>query len=202
MSRSPVLKVRAAGSAGASSIHPHLLEKDRRHYQLIKRLNNEDVYLARYTHDKAEAKFALRRTNLENEDDLGFIENEIRVTRSLKHKNLLPFLASFVYRNQLWTVTPYCAFGSASDLSKPKGLQETEIGCITHDVLCALAYLHQVIARFLSSVLITLSFLNILAKPAVCILTTVANLPQDFNACFLRLFHFISCRFPDQMSFC
>jgi STE20-related kinase adapter protein alpha len=118
------------------------LESNPRFYECVKRFkSNEDLFISNYrpTGDK----FVLRRTNLEQMDRLDFIANENRLTRLLKHKNLLPFLCSFVNNNELWTITPFAEFGSVSLLSKPTGMPEMAIAFVVRDVLSALEYLHR-----------------------------------------------------------
>ena len=124
------------------SLESRSLESVENYYELIKKIElNEDLFVVK--HRPSGDSYALRRTNLESIDKLEFVVNEIKLTRLLKHKNLMPILCSFVSGLELWTITPLAHFGSASDLSKPYGLPELAIAFIVRDILSALDYLHR-----------------------------------------------------------
>ena len=111
-------------------------------YECVKQIQwHEDLFVAK--HKPTGERYALRKTNLEAIDKLEFVINDIKLTRLLKHKNLLPILCSFVNHCELWTLTPFASYGSARDLSKPYGLPELAIALIVRDVLLALVYLHK-----------------------------------------------------------
>lgn len=124
-----------------SSLNEYALETNYNSYRIENCLNNDDLYLAK--HIPSGYYFALRRTNLDKIDQLKFIINEIRVTKMLRHVNLLPFLASFVHQDDLYTITPLAEYGSISELSKPTGLSEAAISFVIKDVLDGLDYLHK-----------------------------------------------------------
>ena len=128
--------------SNSETIENQRLESFHHFYECDQRIqSNKDLFVAK--HRPTGISYALRRTNLEAIDKLEFVFNEIKLTRLLKHKNLLPILCSFVSGFELWTITPLAHFGSASDLSKPYGLPELAIAFIVRDVLSALVYLHK-----------------------------------------------------------
>ena len=104
--------------ARSDSLDNRRLESKADFYDLMTKIDsNEDLFVVKYrtTGDK----FALRRTNLEPLDRMEFVANETRLTRLLKHANLLPFLVSFVNENELWTLTPFAEYGSVTRLARP-----------------------------------------------------------------------------------
>jgi len=122
------------------SLNTNLLKCEAKYYQKIKQIKSPDIDLVKYT--RTDNKFALRRTKLEECEDFQFYQNEISLTNSLQHINLLSFLSSFVHKTELWTLMPFAELGSVSDLSTPNGLSEEAIAWIIKDVLSAVQYLH------------------------------------------------------------
>lgn len=124
----------------ANSMDPNLLSTEGHFYDCIKLINDDDIYLCKYS--PTGSLFAVRKTNLESVE-LELIREEVSVTRMLQHINLLPFLCCFVNKNQLWTVFPFAEYGCVSVLCQPTGLQELAIAFVIRDTLLALNYLHK-----------------------------------------------------------
>nr|KAG5707062.1 hypothetical protein BaRGS_011773 [Batillaria attramentaria] len=60
---------------------------------------------------------AIKRIDLENWDqEFGYIQHEIVLTKQLQHENLLPHFCSFIHQHELWTIMPAMGFGSCRDL--------------------------------------------------------------------------------------
>jgi len=89
-------------------------------------------------------RLAAKIVDLENSSD-SEIENlfkGIRFSNTVRQRNILPFLTTFVDQTDLWLLSPFCDGGTAGDACKPHGLEEPVIGVIVHDVVSALEYLH------------------------------------------------------------
>ncbi|KDD76752.1 protein kinase, partial [Helicosporidium sp. ATCC 50920] len=90
---------------------------------------------------------AIKLMDLENMNcSLDEIVREAQTMRSLNHPCLLPLLASFVHRENLWMVMPYVSGGSVLNIMRfayPDGLDEPVIATIMRDVLRGLEYLHR-----------------------------------------------------------
>ena len=90
---------------------------------------------------------AVKLLDLENMNcSLDEIVREAQTMRSLQHPNLLPLLASFVHKENLWMVMPYVSGGSVQNVMRfayADGLDEAVIATIMRDVLRALEYLHR-----------------------------------------------------------
>lgn len=104
----------------------------------------KDVFVKRCKESNALIAAKIISMDKKNDSELEHLNSGIRVTRMLKHKNLLPYLAVFVEVNDLWILSPFYDLGSASDLCKPTGIDdEICLAYLLRDVLMALEYLHQ-----------------------------------------------------------
>lgn len=77
---------------------------------------------------------------------LDLFQNEIILTRQLRHPNVVVINAAFVLDNNICVVSPLMAFGSCRDLLNrhfSEGLPELAIALILKDVLQALDYIHK-----------------------------------------------------------
>lgn len=140
-----LIERRAISSNNTTSIYQHLLECEANYYKQIQEYKSPDIYVVRRIQSRDSTTgplFALRRTKLDECEDLQFYENEIKLNNWLNHNNLLPFLSSFMRKNELWTIMPFAEFRSVADLSTPNGLSEEAIALIMSDVLNAVEYLH------------------------------------------------------------
>ena len=126
-----------------SSFDGDILPRRSINYERVKQLKKPDVYAVR--HRESGAVFTASVIDLErtNDDELDQIKCGVKVTRLLKHTNLLPFLSCFVDKNNLWIISPHFELGSASKISKPYGIEdEIMLAYIIRGVLTALDYLH------------------------------------------------------------
>ena len=65
---------------------------------------------------------------------------------SYHHPNLLPLLASFTTKDELWMIEPYVMHGSVLNIMKykyPNGLPEEDIKVVMLETLRGLHYLHK-----------------------------------------------------------
>ncbi|XP_034243145.1 STE20-related kinase adapter protein alpha isoform X2 [Thrips palmi] len=103
------------------------------------------VYLAVYL--PTNTPIALKKFNMDKaKDEMDNIQNEIILTRQLRHPNVVVINAAFVLDNYICVVSPLMAFGSCRDLLNrhfTEGLPELAIAFILKDVLLALDYIHK-----------------------------------------------------------
>ncbi|XP_074593605.1 ste20-like kinase [Brevipalpus obovatus] len=124
-----------------SSLSINLFKCDPSAYSVTKKIDDK-VHQGEYTTSKLIVAIKMYPLDELNDTEISNIKEGVRLTRLLRHENVLPYLACFLNDHLLWIVTPYCAHGSSSELSKPAGLSEKAISFIVRDVLNALEYIH------------------------------------------------------------
>lgn len=130
--------------------NPHRYTLDIRDYELINDIGAVDdisyLYLAKHT--PTGSLVALKYTDLALSPDFGLIDEVITTAHNisqLRHRNIVPYFASFVENERFWTVTLPLKAGSCKSLLKthcPNGFSETIVATILKYVLRAVAYLH------------------------------------------------------------
>lgn len=108
--------------------------------------NLTSVYLAR--HIPTGTLVAVRITDLErcSEEHLNALQNELVLSHSFRHPNIMSFWAVFTTGSWLWIISPFMAYSSASHLLRtyfPEGMSETLIGNILFGAISGLSYMHQ-----------------------------------------------------------
>ncbi|KAK3930243.1 STE20-related kinase adapter protein alpha [Frankliniella fusca] len=103
------------------------------------------VYLAIFK--PLDIPIALKKFNVDKaKDEMENIQNEIILTRQLRHPNVVTMNAAFVMESHICVVSPLMAFGSCRDLLNrhfSDGLPELAIAYILKDILYALDYIHK-----------------------------------------------------------
>ena len=102
------------------------------------------IHLVKKRKSDSDSLLVLKRYDLdaiqkaaEFEELANYATNEAVLMRQFKHRNLLPFLGSFVRGHEVITVTPWMKFGSVRDLLDThfkEGLPETAIAFLLRDV--------------------------------------------------------------------
>ncbi|GMM30922.1 hypothetical protein DAMA08_036670 [Martiniozyma asiatica (nom. inval.)] len=85
---------------------------------------------------------AIKQIDLENTDDLGEIQHEIRILSTCKHPNITQYFGSNLNGAKLQIIMEYMGAGSCSDLLIAGPFSEIVISYIMGQVLSALKYLH------------------------------------------------------------
>nr|XP_053656436.1 STE20-related kinase adapter protein alpha-like isoform X2 [Cherax quadricarinatus] len=110
--------------------------------------SNNHVALKIYELDKCEDEFELIQVAtvlLYLQHFMRQNNHEIRMVKQLRHRNIIQYLASFTYSQQLWIVMPLLGYTSASRLVAThfsEGLPEPALALVVKDVLQGLSYLH------------------------------------------------------------
>ncbi|XP_064632471.1 STE20-related kinase adapter protein alpha-like isoform X2 [Lineus longissimus] len=122
---------------------------DQADYQLlavIGRGSQERATICLALHKPSNTHVAIRRVKLDlYEEEFYGLQHEIFAAKQLQHNNILPYLCTFINKNEIWIVMPMMGFGSCKDLIHAHfthGLPEAAISYILRDVLQALEYLH------------------------------------------------------------
>ncbi|XP_044523393.1 STE20-related kinase adapter protein beta [Gracilinanus agilis] len=108
--------------------------------------NLTSVYLARHT--PSGTLVTIKITDLENcsEEHLEVLQKEVILSHFFRHPNITTYWTVFTTGSWLWVISPFMAYGSASQLLRthfPEGMSETLIGNILFGAVRGLNYLHQ-----------------------------------------------------------
>jgi p21-activated kinase 1 len=97
--------------------------------------------------------------NLDEQPRKDLLINEILVLRTLRHTNIVNFIDSFVYENELWIVTEYMEGGSLTDVITANLMTEGQIAAVSRETAQGLQHLHKhgVIHRDIKSANVLLS---------------------------------------------
>lgn len=108
--------------------------------------NLTSVYLARHT--PTGTLVTVKITNLENctEERLKALQKAAILSHFFRHPNITTYWTVFTVGSWLWVISPFMAYGSASQLLRtyfPEGMSETLIRNILFGAVRGLHYLHQ-----------------------------------------------------------
>ncbi|XP_013403397.1 serine/threonine-protein kinase 10 isoform X3 [Lingula anatina] len=101
------------------------------------------VYKAQHKEGKQFA--ALKKVELKNEEDLEDFTVEIDILSECKHPNVVGLYEAFLWAEHLMIYIEFCAGGAVDSimLELEKGLNETQIKAITHQMCQGLKFLHE-----------------------------------------------------------
>jgi p21-activated kinase 1 len=68
--------------------------------------------------------------------------NEILVLRTLRHVNIVDFIDSFLYENELWVVMEHMEGGSLTDIVTAN-FTEGQIAAVSREIVQGLQHLHK-----------------------------------------------------------
>ncbi|KAG1396868.1 hypothetical protein G6F60_009370 [Rhizopus arrhizus] len=98
------------------------------------------VYIA-YT-EGSDYPVAIKQMNLEQQPKKELIINEILVMKESRHKNIVNFIDSYLWRGDLWVVMEYMEGGSLTDVVTNNMMMEGQIAAVCFEVLEGLQHLH------------------------------------------------------------
>eukprot|EP00127_Corallochytrium_limacisporum_P000493 Clim_evm22s14 gene=Clim_evmTU22s14 len=95
------------------------------------------------TSNKTGIKMAIRRLDLDEQARLDMVVTELEILLNFKHRNIVHYHACHLVENSdLWITMDYLPGGSLTSLIQEQVLTNREIATIAHEVLSALAFLH------------------------------------------------------------
>ncbi|XP_005373250.1 PREDICTED: STE20-related kinase adapter protein beta [Chinchilla lanigera] len=108
--------------------------------------NLTSVHLAR--HIPTGTLVTIKITNLENltEERLKALQRAVILSHFFRHPNITTYWTVFTVGSWLWVISPFMAYGSASELLRthfPEGMSETLIRNILFGAVQGLSYLHR-----------------------------------------------------------
>lgn len=85
---------------------------------------------------------AIKQMNLEQQPKKDLIINEIIVMRSSKHRNIVNYMDSFLFKGDLWVIMEYMEGGSLTDVVTANIMTEGQIAAVCRETLEGLRHLH------------------------------------------------------------
>jgi p21-activated kinase 1 len=81
------------------------------------------------------ALVAIKQMNLEQQPKKDLIINEILVMKESKHKNIVNYIDSFLFKGDLWVIMEYMEGGSLTDVVTANIMAEGQIAAISKEVV-------------------------------------------------------------------
>ena len=92
--------------------------------------------------DGRDLPVAIKQMNLEQQPKKELIINEILVMKESRHKNIVNFIDSYLWRGDLWVIMEYMEGGSLTDVVTHNMMIEGQIAAVCKEVLEGLVHLH------------------------------------------------------------
>jgi p21-activated kinase 1 len=86
---------------------------------------------------------AIKQMKLDEHPRMDLLINEILVLRTLRHMNIVKYIDSFLYKNELWVVTEYMEGGSLTDVVTANMMTEGQIAAVSRETAQGLQHLHK-----------------------------------------------------------
>jgi p21-activated kinase 1 len=86
---------------------------------------------------------AIKQMDLDKQPRKDLTINEILVMRASRHANIVNYIDSFLYKNELWIVMEYMEGGSLTDIITANSMTEGQIAAVSREVAQGLQHLHK-----------------------------------------------------------
>ena len=85
----------------------------------------------------------VKQMDLDKQPEKDLIINEILLLQTLDHANLVNYVDSFLYRNEVWIVMEYMEGGSLTDVIAANLMTEGQIAAVSREIAQGLEHLHE-----------------------------------------------------------
>jgi p21-activated kinase 1 len=86
---------------------------------------------------------AIKQIDLDKQRKKDLIMNEILVMRASYHANIVKYIGSFLYKNEIWIVMEYMEGGSLADVVTENLMTEGQIAAVSREIALGLQHLHK-----------------------------------------------------------
>jgi p21-activated kinase 1 len=86
---------------------------------------------------------AIKQMDLDRQSRHDLIINEILVIRASRHANIVSYIDSFLYKNELWVVMEYMEGGTLTDVVTTSLMTESQIAAVSREITQGLQHLHK-----------------------------------------------------------
>jgi p21-activated kinase 1 len=85
---------------------------------------------------------AIKQMDLDKQSRRDLIINEILVMRASRHANIVSYIDSFLYKNELWVVMEYMKGGTLTDIVLTSLMTEGQVAAVSREITQGLQHLH------------------------------------------------------------
>ena len=85
----------------------------------------------------------IKQIDLNNQPRKELIVNEVLVMRALHHANIVNYIDSFLFKNELWIAMEYMEGGCLTDIISANLMTEGQIAAVSREITQGLEHLHE-----------------------------------------------------------